>query len=211
MPAFDLGVFPAGNIVHDRYFYMASLGASWVLGLVLGKLATGSAILGLPKQWLAALLVLLALLSFGTVHAMAYWGSDYEMLDHAMLFSPNDLVLRNLFSVNLALQGRAAYLRGDWTTAEMFLKRAKSVDPVAADNYLQLGMVDLNTKRPQDAEQNFREAIALRPTEPMFHFALGVALTQQKNCADARPQFARALELQPGFPGAQQQMDACEP
>jgi len=210
LPAFDLGVFPAGNIVHDRYFYLGSLGASLLLGLVLEKLATGPAMWGLPKQWLAALLGLLALLSYETVRAMSYWVSDYEMLNHALLYSPNDPVVRNLFSVNLALQGRDAYLHGDWTRAEVYLQRAKSIDPMAADNYLQLGMVDLNTQRAQEAEGNFRAAIALRPTEAMFHFALGVALRQQNNCTEARAQFAETLALRPGFAGAQQQIDGCE-
>ncbi len=43
----------------------------------------------------------------------------------------------------------------------------------------------------------------------MYHFALGIALTQHNNCADAIPQFAEALALKPGFPAAQQQIDNC--
>ncbi len=157
-----------------------------------------------------ALLALLGVLSLETVNATSYWASDYTMLNHALLYAPDNQVIRNLFAVNLALQGRDAYLHGDWTNAEMYLRRAKSADPLAPDNYLQLGMVDLNTRRPLDAEENFRAAMALRPAEPMFHFALGVALTQRNNCAEARAQFAQALALQPGFPGARQQIDACE-
>ncbi len=41
LPAFDLGVFSADDLVHDRYFYLGSLGASLLLGLVLERLATG--------------------------------------------------------------------------------------------------------------------------------------------------------------------------
>jgi Flp pilus assembly protein TadD len=105
--------------------------------------------------------------------------------------------------------GRASYQQHDWTAAEMYLQRAAKIDPAAADNYLQLGMVDLNTGRPGEAEANFRTAIGLRPSEPMYHFALGIALTQHNNCADAIAQFVQALALKPGFPAAQQQIDAC--
>jgi hypothetical protein len=44
----------------------------------------------------------------------------------------------------------------------------------------------------------------------MYHFALGIALTRRSDCAEARPEFAEALTLRPGFPEAQQQMDACD-
>jgi hypothetical protein len=208
-PTLDLATFPDGDFVHDRYFYLPSLGASLLLGLALEKLATGPAMFGLPKRWLAAAAVLLVLLSYSTVDALSYWRNDYELLNHAALFSPNDPIVKNLFSVNLAMLGREAYLQGDWAAAESYLLRAKSIDPLSADNYLQLGMVDLNTKQARKAEENFRAALQLRPNEPMFHFALGVALTQQQKCSEARPQFVDTLDLKPGFQGAQAQLDAC--
>ena len=43
----------------------------------------------------------------------------------------------------------------------------------------------------------------------MYRFALGIALTQQNNCADAIPEFTETLALKPGFPAAQQQIDNC--
>jgi protein O-mannosyl-transferase len=210
LPSLDLGIYPAGDIVHDRYFYLGSLGASFLLGLAVDRLAAGPAIWFLPKRWLLASLALLALLSFATVDAMSYWVDDYAVLDHAMLYSPNNPNVRNLLSVSLAFRGRDAYTRGDWTAAETYLRRARSLDPMAADNYLQLGMVDLNTGRAQQAEENFRAAIVLRPAEPMFHFALGIALAQRNNCTDARVQFAQTLALRPDFAGTQPPMDACE-
>ena len=211
LPAFDLAVFPPTELVHDRYIYLPSLGASLLAGLALEKLTRGPVILGFPARWLAAMLSLLALLSFETVNAVQYWRDDYVMLEHGMLYSPADPLLRNLLSVTLAEMGRGAYLHGEWTVAEQDFERAKSLDPMAADNYLQLGMVSLNTGRPQEAEENFRAAIRLRPAEPMFHFALGVALSERKNCSEAHDQFARVLALKPDFPGAQSQLDACQP
>ena len=89
------------------------------------------------------------------------------------------------------------------------MQRAAKIDPEAADNYLQLGMVDLNTGRSAEAESNFRAAVGLRPAEPMYRFALGIALQQQHNCAAAVAQFTEALALKPGFASAQQQIDAC--
>ena len=209
LPVFDLGVFPQGDIVHDRYFYLPSFGASLLLGLALDKLSHDVPVLGLPRRWLAVTAVLLVLLSYGTADAMSYWVSDYAMLDHAMLFSPQDPILRNHYSVGLGLLGRASYERQDWAAAEIYLERAEKIDPAAPDNYLQLGMVDLHTNRIEQAESNFRSAVGLRPVEPMYRFALGIALARRNNCAEAITQFTEALALKPEFPAAQQQIDAC--
>jgi tetratricopeptide (TPR) repeat protein len=209
LPVFDLGVFPQGDIVHDRYFYVPSFGAALLLALALDRLSRGKLLFGIPRRWLLATAALLALLSYGTVNAMSYWASDFQMLDHAMHYSPNDPILRNHYSVGLALLGRASYERHDWPAAETYLQRAAKIDPEAADNYLQLGMVDLNTGRSAEAESNFRTAVALRPAEPMYRFALGIALQNQHNCAAAVAQFTEALALKPGFASAQQQIDAC--
>lgn len=209
LPVFDLGVFPQGDIVHDRYFYVPSFGASLLLALALDRVSRGALLFGLPRRWLLATAVLLALLSYGTVNAMSYWATDFQMLDHAMLFSPHDPILRNHYSVGLAFLGRASYEQHDWPAAEMYLQRAAKIDPDAADNYLQLGMVDLNTGRPEQAESNFRTAVGLRPAEPMYRFALGIALQQRHNCPEAIAQFSEALALKPGFASAQQQIDAC--
>jgi protein O-mannosyl-transferase len=209
LPVFDLGVFPQGDIVHDRYFYVPSFGAALLLALALDRLSPGKLLFGIPRRWLLATAALLALLSYGTVNAMSYWASDFQMLDHAMRYSPNDPILRNHYSVGLALLGRASYEQHDWPAAETYLQRAAKIDPEAADNYLQLGMVDLNTGRSADAESNFRTAVALRPAEPMYRFAFGIALQQQHNCAAAVAEFTEALALKPGFAPAQQQIDAC--
>jgi tetratricopeptide (TPR) repeat protein len=209
LPVFDLGVFPQGDIVHDRYFYLPSFGASLLLALALDKLSHGVPIFGLPRRWLLATAALLVLLSYGTANAMSYWVSDYAMLDHAMLFSPQDPVLRNDYSVGLAFLGRASYERSDWPAAQMYLERAEKIDPAAPDNYLQLGMVDLHTGHVEQAESNFRTAVGLRPAEPMYRFALGIALSRRNECVEAVAQFTQALALKPEFPAAQQQIDVC--
>ena len=43
LPAFDFSVFPANDLVHDRYFYLPSFGAALLVGLSAGKISAGSA------------------------------------------------------------------------------------------------------------------------------------------------------------------------
>jgi tetratricopeptide (TPR) repeat protein len=210
LPAFDLGVFPEGNIVHDRYFYLPSFGAALLVALALDKLSQDVPLFGFPRRWLVATAALVAFLSYATANATKYWVSSYAVFDHASLFAPQDPILRNDFSITLVLLGHESYERGDWLAAEGFFQRAQQINPAAADNYLQLGMVDMHTGRPKQAEANLRDGIELRPDVPMYHFVLGIALAQQNNCAAARAEFAEVLALNPDFTAARKEMDDCQ-
>jgi tetratricopeptide (TPR) repeat protein len=61
----------------------------------------------------------------------------------------------------------------------------------------------------EEAESQFRHAIALRPSDARYHFALGVVLAQRQNCPSARSEFTEALSLNPGLTRAQEQSDKC--
>ena len=147
LPVFDLGVFPQGDIVHDRYFYVPSFGASLLLALALDRLSRGAPAIRIAAALAAGHggLARAALLRHGQRHELL--GQRFPDARPRHAFLPNDPILRNHYSVGLAFLGRASYEQHDWATAEMYLQRAAKIDPVAADNYLQLGMVDLNTGR----------------------------------------------------------------
>ena len=236
-PAFNIALFPQAELVHDRYFYLPSLGASMLLGLALEKLAHGTPpVFGLPRRWLLAVLPLLVLLSYGTANAASYWENDYVLFEHAYSLTPTNPTVRNDYAIVLAhrsdyggamtiLQqllkeqpmnpmanynmGGVYYDMGIMPVAEQYFVRSIQLDPRAANSYLQLGMVDLKINRLDLAEQNLRSAVALRPEDSSFRFALGVTLGARGDYIEARSEFAKALELKPQFPQAQAQMNKC--
>jgi Flp pilus assembly protein TadD len=77
--------------------------------------------------------------------------------------------------------------------------------------YLNLGLIELKNNKLDAAEMEIRRAIAIRPMEPAFQFALGITLAQRGNCDAARAAFSEVLVLNPGFPSAQEQMGKCHP
>ena len=197
LPAFDLGVFPANDLVHDRYFYLPSFGAALLVGLALEKLAHGTVVFRLPQKWLLATLFLLVLLAYGTANASSYWIDDYILFEHAYQSAPANGVARNNYAVELGRRGRfseampmlkqllqeqpnnwlanynfarLSYQQGDLRLAEKYYIRAIQIDPSAPDSLMQLGLVELQTSRPTLAEDHMRRAATLRPTEAKFSF-----------------------------------------
>lgn len=51
------------------------------------------------------------------------------------------------------------------------------------------------------AEQAYRQALHQAPTNPQYHYYLGVTLHAQSRFAEARTQFEKALELKPDYAG----------
>jgi tetratricopeptide (TPR) repeat protein len=237
LPALDLGVFPEGELAHDRYFYLPSFGASLLLGLALEKMARGVRVSGFPRRWLVATAVLFGLLSYGTVNAASYWRNDYVLFEHAHRVAPLNLTAWNDYATALARRGdsakamllllqllavkpdywlanynygRLSYVAGELPTAKLYLERARKIDPVRPDTYVQLGLIALKTNDLVEAEVNMRNAVLLRPFNPSFRFALGVVLMQRGTCSEARAQLEQALTLNPGFLHAQEMMNKCK-
>jgi tetratricopeptide (TPR) repeat protein len=83
----------------------------------------------------------------------------------------------------------------DFPSARSSLGRAFALDPNLPEAYFQLGMLDLNTDRPDSAVVNLERAVALEPTSALYHLNLGIADFQARRTRDAIAPFRRALEL----------------
>ena len=236
LPVLDIAVLPQGDVVHDRYFYLPSFGASLILALALEKLAHGVPVFGYPRRLLLTTVVLAGLLAYGTANAASYWSNQYSLFEHAYKVAPNDVLVRIDYAIELARRrdyekafpmlqqvlkeqpnnwlanynlGRICYEVGLLPMSEMYLERTVQLNPDLPETYLHLGLIQMKTNRLVLAEGNMRKALARRPEEPTFLFALGVTLKQENNCDEARKKFAQALSLEPGFPHAQEQLDKC--
>jgi tetratricopeptide (TPR) repeat protein len=236
LPALDLFVFPSGELVHDRYFYLPGFGAALLVALAAGLLARGPATIGVPRLLLLVTLAILAPLCYSAATASSYWVDDFIMFQHANWVAPENGTARNNYAIELDRQGksdaaipilkgllkeqpnnylanfnlgRISYETGDMATAEQYFEHAEMIDPNQADTYLQLSLINLRRNQSVEAESNIRRAIALRPVEPIYHYALGVTLAQGGNCPAAMPELIESLELKPGFVQAQMQMQQC--
>jgi hypothetical protein len=238
LPVLDFAVLPPGQLVHDRYLYLPSFGAALLSALVLSKLATGATAFGIPRRLLVPTLAIAVLCCYVTADAASYWMNDYTLFQHAYELTPKNVVARVNYAIVVASHGdyftampildgvlyeepnnwlanynlgRVFYDMGMLRPAEGRFEVVERIFPTMPDTYLQLGLIDMKTNRPNEAVENLRRAVELQPTEATFRFSLGVALETAGKCDEARSAFEQTLAIDPTFPKARDQISQCKP
>ncbi len=111
-----------------------------------------------------------------------------EAFEKAASLAPSDVTwpLQNL--------GALAIYDGDFVAAIAAFQRVPQPlrDPYLANN---LGWAFLNTGRTEEAERNFRLAIALSPGEPTWHANLATTLRREGRMEEARAEYLTAARL----------------
>jgi len=239
LPALTLAAFRPDELVHDRYFYVPSLGAALLTALIIEEFGKGKATLfGQPVRTIVAALVLAGLLSVGSMHAASFWKDDFSLFSRASDIAPKNVTSQNDLSVEWILRGdmdqaqaimervlqehpdngtalsnlsRVQYMKKEYAAAESSLRHAIQLTPSNPDAYVMLSQLDLKTSRPADALLNARRAVELNPYESRYHTIYGVVLEEGGDCAGARDQFQSALSLNPGDIYAQRGAHVCTP
>jgi tetratricopeptide (TPR) repeat protein len=66
-------------------------------------------------------------------------------------------------------------------------------------------------RNPREAESFYREGLALCPTDDVAHYELGRVLADGGRRAEARGEFEAALNLNPNFTAAREELDRLSP
>jgi tetratricopeptide (TPR) repeat protein len=238
LPALDLFVFRNGELGHDRYFYVPSVGASLLVALVIEKALAGQASLfGQPPRIVVAALVLAAVLGSCAVWEASFWWDNYTLYSRAHEIAPlSSTALNNLGAVVIFRHemdraqtlletgyqkfpgdsrfvfnlGRLNYDKKQYATSEKYAREAVRLDPFSADSYILLGQILLKQDKRQEATQLFRRGVELNPYDETYHTSYGIVLQMNGDCAAADSQFSQALALNPSESIAQRQMRACQ-
>lgn len=240
LPVLDSRLRPLDEMVHDRYFYLPSVGAAILVALVIDRWTNSKSrakIMGLPDTQVVVALALAAVLGILAVRGSQYWFSDYTLFQRGYQLAPQNPTgrldygvallgrgdlegARSIFTKSLAVDptdwrtnlnlGQIDYEQHNYGDAEVWFLRAKQLNGNAPDVYRSLGMTDLHTGRLDDAVANMHKAVELRPNDPGFLFAYGVLLETQGNCTLASDQFRAALDVRPGADYAQAQLTRCQ-
>ena len=225
LPALDTFVFHSDVLVHDRYFYLPSIGAALLVALAIEKaIATGPVLFGQPLHVVSAALAIVVILSFLSTRTIASWWDDYSLFSRAHQIAPlNSTVSNNLAAEMMSRRqlgpaqeileqafqahpsdaqismnlGRLHYREDDIRQAESFTLNAVRLDPTLADSYVLLGQIRLKQNRPKEAQDNLRQAVTLNPYSAPYHTGYGMVLALNGDCADATLQFDAALALNP--------------
>jgi protein O-mannosyl-transferase len=232
-PVLYLRVYSQGELVHDRYTYVASAGFVMLLILI------GRSLIGTPqprRSSRAAIAVTTVTLLFAslTIYNQTYWANELLLFTHAVKIAPNNFaanlnlgsvyehrgdieslnIARGLFlklatanpndaAANYNL-GHTEFELQDYVNAETHLNRAIKADPRHGPWWMHFAGVELRLGKPAEAENAAREAIRLSPTEREFHSALGAILLTASKPSDAEQEFTLELQLHPDSESARE-------
>jgi len=236
-PLVSIAYFQEGDMAHDRYLYVPSVGFAIIAALALQKLRWGKPVFGRPASQVAATLVIVLLLGVATGMQHVYWSSNLLLYSRGVEIAPRNVLAwkklgtemlargqrdtaiemyqhslqidPNIWTTNLAL-GIANYESGHWQEAEGYLLRAIRLEPTNSNQFFYLGLVRLNLGRWTEAESAFRRAIQLWPSAAGFHYALAAVLEKQGRLAAAREEYKAELGIEPGNAEARRQLAAVE-
>jgi len=226
LPALDTFVFRSEELVHDRYFYVPSVGAALLVALFIERvMTTRVGLFGQPVHVLTAGFALAIVLAFFAARAATPWSSNDALYSRANQIAPLNSVATNNLGAELGAKGqvdraqavledgyrrhadsfliasnlaRVYYLKHEYDKAEQCVRRAIALAPEFADPYVTLARIQLRRSQPAEAQKNLRRAVELSPYNATFHTSYGIVLAFSGDCAGATRQFETSLDLSPG-------------
>ena len=224
-PLGSIGVFASGEIAHDRYLYLPSIGFCILVAMLLRRLRLGSSeFLGLPAAQSVAVLVLGGVMAGSSGIQSRQWASDLLLYNFGVQTAPHNSLARSHLGTEMLARGDTATalrlyheayeLAPDaWTTnfilgftyfnvgrpteAEPWLRRAIRITPANPNQYLYLGLTLLELNRLDEAEANVRHAVELWPNGAGYHYGLGLVEQRKGNLEAARDAYREELRVDP--------------
>ena len=234
LPVLWLRAYAEGDIAHDRYLYIPSIGFVLLVSIFLMEISRhGRA--GHQTLQLAGLAVVALAYACGTVTQQTYWASNLLLYQRAYTIAPRDNLICNdlgaalmdtgdagaaitLYSQVLAREpgfwlsnynlGYTYYKIGKLRDAELYLRRAININATDSDEYLYLGLSVWRQGRADEAVQYVRRAIQIRPSAPGYHFVLAMIRRDQNDLPAAKSELNLELQYHPDSASARQQLEA---
>jgi len=241
LPALNVFLFRLDDVVHDRYFYVPSIGAALLVALLIEQLGARQkqrVVLGQPLGVVVVAFALAIVLAMLTVKAANFWQDDYTLFTRAQQIAPLNPGAINNLSVEWMSRGevaraqdalerglrqypedsrlatnlaRAFYLKKQYGKAEELTRQAIALDPNTAESYLTLAEIQLKGNHGAEAQASMRRAVELNPFEATYHTIYGIVLEVNGNCIQAMDEFKAAQTLEPGNFFNQREMAKCGP
>lgn len=217
-------IYPQGDITHDRYLYLPSVGLCILIGLLVRRLWSSSGFARAAVMTVSATLV--AVFSYLTVVQQKYYKDDFIYYQRALdLYPTNGMVLGYLGNLNmdrgrsaLAMEEfrRAHEVSPDNPTLTLFLAHGlfdehkysevedllspllqePDLPPVRkATALLALGNDEIALGKLTYAEQLLQQVEAMYPNFPEDHWAHGVLLQKEGRINEARTEYLKEFEI----------------
>ncbi|HWC77672.1 MAG TPA: tetratricopeptide repeat protein, partial [Blastocatellia bacterium] len=234
LPLCNLAVFPEGEIVHDRYLYLPSVGFAILAALALTRIRLGGpSFLRQPSGVVAASAGVALILGAATLVQQSHWKSNFSLFSFSALVAPNNSIVANNLGNEFVARGEfdraieiyqrvlenkptfwlanynlgySYYKLDRLDEAERYLTRATEIKRSDPDQYVYLGLTQMKAGRLSEAATNIRRAIERKPDAFGYHFALGSVLKKSGDLEGALEQFKAELVNNPRQTAAVQQI-----
>ena len=236
LPALDTFIFKPDELVHDRYFYIPSVGAALLVALIISRLGTSRVVLfNQPLHVVVASFTLATVLSLCAIQETDYWRNDFALCKRAHEIAPHsptatsnlgaELIGRDDLDAAQSLLeagyrehgdfrlafnlGRVYYAKQQYAEAKRYTERALELEPNFPEAHVSMAEIQLKESHPQEAQVSLRRAVELDPYSAPFHTSYGIVLALNGDCAAATHQFEVAIDLNPGDALANMQLLRC--
>jgi cytochrome c-type biogenesis protein CcmH/NrfG len=207
LPVLDARMLPQDEMIHERYFYLPSVGAALLVGLLVDKWTRGprvaaksaasgvgsALVFGVPAVRVVAALVLATSLGLLTVQESEYWTNDYTLFQRGYTMAPHNPTVRLDYAEELTN-------RRDFATAQSVLTQALADNPNEWRAYLDLGQLDYQEGNFADAERQLRRASELDANSADAYANLGLADLHLGRMDDALGNLRTAVAIRPNDP-----------
>ena len=223
-PLASIGIFGNGEIVHDRYLYLPSIGVAILVALAIERLPARGRLLQLPATEVAATLVLAIALGAATIVGSVHWANNLLLYYDGVQQAPRNVLARihlgtemlsrhditsamrlyyqahdlapDSWSANFVL-GFINFGTGRFTEAEKWLRAGIRITPENPNQYLYLGLTLMNEGRFDEAAASIQHGADLWPQGPGFHYGLGLVAQKKGELRGAVSEFQKELAIDP--------------
>lgn len=235
LPALNVGAFRRGDLIHDRYLFLPTMGFAMLVAYGIRKLRGGSGeLLGLPATQALAVLVLAAALGFATAYQHVNWANDIVLFNRSLAVAPGNEIAENAFGDALSQRemydeaitvfedlvsrspanqagqynlGYNYYKVGRYDDALPHLRTALEIDSRDERQLLTLGVTLFFLDKYDAAERVLKDGISLRRNGLGLHYALGAVFKQTGRLQEALDEFNQELAYNPGYVSARDQIE----
>lgn len=224
LPVLNLRFLPSGEIAHDRYVYLPSVGFVILVAVALAQFRRFEEMVLWPVLRVGFAAALVLVMGVATARQNLFWSDDLTLNARAHSIAPNNVYATTSLAAAVAEQGmegaavalyqqvlarqpnfwranvNLAYLEyshGNYPQATHYFARACASDPTDGDEFLYLGMSLLRTGKPEEAEKAVRTALLVRPAGQNYHLGLAMVLKGEGKLAEAKTEVQTELASNP--------------
>ncbi len=225
LPTLNFRLLLAGEIAHDRYLYLPSVGFVLLAAIALRQAAGRAAGFRLRAAWaLGAASALGVLMGIVTARQCLFWSDDLVLSVRSHTIAPRNVYATTslaaamgargmpgqamaLYQQALALQpdywvanrnlGYMDYYVGNYPEAVRHLAQSLKTGPEEGDQFLYLGLSLLHMGRLSEAEKSVRAALLIAPQGRNYHLSLGQVLEAEGRLPEAREEMEKEIAADP--------------